>query len=165
MQCWEDALELSPFHTDITRVSVPHEEAAGTFDKIVKNSPLPIVSDIHFRPPMALAALEAGTDKLRINPGNIRDPKLLKRIAQEAVRRKVPIRVGVNAGSLIRNSRPIRGAFRRGTGDQRHPVGSADGGGGRGGHCGLALKANDARWIIDAYKSLRHRMIILSIWG
>lgn len=152
LQCWEDALELSPFHTDITRVSVPHEEAAGTFDKIVKNSPLPIVSDIHFRPPMALAALEAGTDKLRINPGNIRDPKLLKRIAQEAVRRKVPIRVGVNAGSLdpkllaqygehsaealaISATQSVRLMEEEGVED-----------------IVVSLKANDARWIIDAYK-------------
>lgn len=152
LQCWEDACALSPFHCDITRVSVPAEDSAEVFEKIVKNSPLPIVSDIHFRPPMALAALEAGTDKLRINPGNIRDPKLIKKIARESVKRGIPIRVGVNAGSLdkklleqygdhseealaISATQSVRLMEEEGVKD-----------------IVVSLKANDARWIIDAYK-------------
>jgi len=152
IQCWEDACELAPFHCDITRVSVPDEDSAGTFTRIVQNSPIPIVSDIHFRPPMALAALEAGTDKLRINPGNIRDPKLLRRIAREAMDRKTPIRVGVNAGSLDKDlldrygnhsaealalsaSNSVRLMEEEGVTD-----------------IVVSLKANDARWTVDAYR-------------
>lgn len=159
LQCWEDACELAPFHCDITRVSVPDEDSAGTFDRIVKNSPIPIVSDIHFRPPMALAALEAGTDKLRINPGNIRDPKLLKKIAREAVARKTPIRVGVNAGSLDRDLLEKYGDHSAealaisATNSVRliEEEGVSD--------IVVSLKANDARWIIDAYQLYAQRSV------
>jgi (E)-4-hydroxy-3-methylbut-2-enyl-diphosphate synthase len=101
---------------------------------------------------MALAALEAGTDKIRINPGNIRDPKLIKKIARESVARGTPIRVGVNAGSLdkrlleqygdhseealaISATQSVRLMEEEGVKD-----------------IVVSLKANDARWIIDAYK-------------
>lgn len=150
--CWEDAMELRPFHCDITRVSVPNEDSAETFVKIVKNSPLPIVSDIHFRPPMALAALEAGTHKLRINPGNIRDPKLLKKIGSELRERGIPVRVGVNAGSLDRDllaqygnhSAEALAISAANSVRLMEEEGVED--------IVVSLKANDARWIIDAYR-------------
>ncbi|MFH1741441.1 MAG: flavodoxin-dependent (E)-4-hydroxy-3-methylbut-2-enyl-diphosphate synthase [bacterium] len=100
LNAWEDAVRYGPFTCDLTRVSVPDRDAVEPFGEIVAASPLPVVADIHFHAPLALAALEKGCHKLRINPGNIGDPGLVSEIAQEAVRRSVPIRVGVNAGSL-----------------------------------------------------------------
>ncbi|MBZ0256684.1 flavodoxin-dependent (E)-4-hydroxy-3-methylbut-2-enyl-diphosphate synthase [bacterium] len=152
INCWEDAMELQPFHADINRVSVPDEGSAGTFEQIVKNSPIPLVADIHFRPPMALAALEAGTNKLRINPGNIRDPKLLKRIAREAVARNTPIRVGVNAGSLDRNLLEEYGdhSAQALAISAQNSVRLMEEEGVE--NMVVSLKANDARWIIDAYQ-------------
>ncbi|HOE10005.1 MAG TPA: flavodoxin-dependent (E)-4-hydroxy-3-methylbut-2-enyl-diphosphate synthase [bacterium] len=100
LNLWEDALRCGPFRCDITRVSVPDRDSVEPFGEIVAGSPLPVVADIHFHAPLALAAMEKGCHKLRINPGNIGDPGLIREIAQESIRRKIPIRVGVNAGSL-----------------------------------------------------------------
>ncbi len=100
LAAWDDAVQLGPFRCDITRVSVPDVESVRPLGEIVSGSPLPVVADIHFQGELALAALEQGCHKLRINPGNITDRGLLQEIAQEARRRHVPIRVGVNAGSL-----------------------------------------------------------------
>ncbi len=152
LQCWEDACRLGPFRCDITRVSVPGEESAEVFEKIVRNSPIPIVADIHFRPPMAIAALEAGADKLRINPGNIRDKKLLRQIAQKVIDRKVPMRVGVNAGSLDRDllqkygdhSAEALAISAENSVRLMEEEGVTD--------ILVSLKANDARWTIDAYR-------------
>ncbi len=84
----------------IVRVAVPTREAAEAMRSIKRQSRLPIVADIHYDYPLALAALEAGVDALRLNPGNIRDPAKVREIAQRAKEREVPIRIGVNAGSL-----------------------------------------------------------------
>ena len=75
-------------------------EAAEGLAQIVPRSPVPIVADIHHQYRMALAALEAGVHCLRLNPGNIRKPEHIKAVAQEAKDRGVPIRIGVNGGSL-----------------------------------------------------------------
>jgi (E)-4-hydroxy-3-methylbut-2-enyl-diphosphate synthase len=85
---------------DLIRVSIPDEDSAFALREIVKNSPLPIIADIHFDYKLALKSLEAGVAKLRINPGNIGSPENVKIIAKEAKDRSVPIRIGVNAGSL-----------------------------------------------------------------
>lgn len=84
----------------IVRIAVPDMEAACALAKIKKNSPLPIIADIHFDYRLALQALESGVDGLRLNPGNIRDPEHIKKVVLKAKEREVPIRVGVNAGSL-----------------------------------------------------------------
>ncbi len=84
----------------IVRVAVPTREAAAAMHDIKRLSRLPIVADIHYDYPLALAALAAGVDALRLNPGNIRDQSKVKEIAQRAKEREVPIRIGVNAGSL-----------------------------------------------------------------
>src|SRR5205807_7292992 len=84
----------------IVRVAVPTREAAQAMIEIKKGSPLPIIADIHYDYPLALAALDAGVDGLRLNPGNIRDPEKVKEITRRAKEREVPIRIGVNAGSL-----------------------------------------------------------------
>ena len=85
---------------DIVRVAVPDAEAAEALIAIAKDSPLPIVADIHFDHRLALAALRAGVDALRINPGNIGSRAGVERVVKAASARGVPIRIGVNAGSL-----------------------------------------------------------------
>ncbi len=157
LQCWDDACALAPFHCDITRVSVPDEKSAEVFEKIVKNSPIPIVADIHFRPPMAIAALEAGVDKLRINPGNIRDKKLLQKIARKVLDRGIPMRVGVNAGSLDRDLLQQYGEHSAEalavSAEQSVRLMEEEGVE----NIIVSLKANDARWTIDAYRIYAQR--------
>src|SRR5213078_3391620 len=85
---------------DIVRCTCNEEAAAEGLARIVPRSPVPILADIHHQYRMALAALEAGVHGLRLNPGNIRRPEHIKAVAQEAKDRGVPIRIGVNAGSL-----------------------------------------------------------------
>ncbi len=85
---------------DIVRVAVPHWEDAHALTAIAAKSTVPVVADIHFQWKYAMAALEAGVHGLRINPGNIRYQDKVRLIAREAKARGVPIRIGVNAGSL-----------------------------------------------------------------
>ena len=85
---------------DIVRCTCNDQEAAEGLAQIVPRSPVPIVADIHHQYKMALAALEAGVHCLRLNPGNIRRPEHIKLVAQECKDRGVPIRIGVNGGSL-----------------------------------------------------------------
>jgi (E)-4-hydroxy-3-methylbut-2-enyl-diphosphate synthase len=85
---------------DIVRCTCNEEEAAEGLARLIPRSPVPIVADIHFQYRLALAALEAGVHCLRLNPGNIRKAEHIKLVAQEAKDRGVPIRIGVNAGSL-----------------------------------------------------------------
>ena len=85
---------------DIVRCTCNDQGAAEGLAQIVPRSPVPIVADIHFHVEMALAALEAGVHGLRLNPGNLRKPEEIKLVASEARDRGVPIRIGVNAGSL-----------------------------------------------------------------
>jgi (E)-4-hydroxy-3-methylbut-2-enyl-diphosphate synthase len=85
---------------DIVRVAVPHWEDAEALTAIAAKSTVPVVADIHFQWKYAMAALEAGIQGLRINPGNIKYQDKVRLIAREAKARGVPIRIGVNAGSL-----------------------------------------------------------------
>src|SRR5271166_4679301 len=85
---------------DIVRCTCNDPAAAEGLAQIVPRSPVPIIADIHFHHEMALAALEAGVDGLRLNPGNLRKESEIKLVASEAKARGVPIRIGVNAGSL-----------------------------------------------------------------
>jgi (E)-4-hydroxy-3-methylbut-2-enyl-diphosphate synthase len=85
---------------DIVRCTCNEEEAAEGLAQIVPRSPVPIIADIHFQYRLALAAIEAGVQALRLNPGNIRKPEHIKTVAREARDRGLPIRIGVNAGSL-----------------------------------------------------------------
>jgi (E)-4-hydroxy-3-methylbut-2-enyl-diphosphate synthase len=91
---------LAAAGADIVRCTCNEQEAAEGLADIVPRSPVPIVADIHFHHEMALAALEAGVSGLRLNPGNLRKEAEIKQVASEARDRGVPIRVGVNAGSL-----------------------------------------------------------------
>src|SRR6187551_1964143 len=85
---------------DIVRVAVPHWDDAEALVAIAAKSTVPVVADIHFQWKYAMAALEAGIQGLRINPGNIKYHDKVRLIAREAKDRGVPIRIGVNAGSL-----------------------------------------------------------------
>ena len=91
---------LAAAGADIVRCTCNEEAAAEGLARLVPRSPVPIVADIHFQYKLALAALDAGVHCLRLNPGNIRKPEHIKLVAQEAKDRGVPIRIGVNAGSL-----------------------------------------------------------------
>jgi len=91
---------LAAAGADIVRCTCNEQAAAEGLAQIVPRSPVPIVADIHFHVEMALAALEAGVHGLRLNPGNLRKPEEIKLVAREAKDRGVPIRIGVNAGSL-----------------------------------------------------------------
>jgi (E)-4-hydroxy-3-methylbut-2-enyl-diphosphate synthase len=91
---------LAAAGADIVRCTCNEAEAAEGLAQIVPRSPVPIIADIHHQYRMALAALEAGVQGLRLNPGNIRNPEHIKAVARECKDRGVPIRIGVNAGSL-----------------------------------------------------------------
>jgi (E)-4-hydroxy-3-methylbut-2-enyl-diphosphate synthase len=85
---------------DIVRCTCNEQEAAEGLAQIVPRSPIPVIADIHHQYKMALAAIEAGVHGLRLNPGNIRKPEHIKAVASECRDRQLPIRIGVNAGSL-----------------------------------------------------------------
>ena len=91
---------LAAAGADIVRCTCNETEAAEGLAQIVPRSPVPIIADIHHQYKMALAAMEAGVHGLRLNPGNIRKPEHIKAVASEARDRGIPIRIGVNAGSL-----------------------------------------------------------------
>ena len=92
--------ELANNGADIVRVTCNEIEAAESLVNICARSPVPIVADIHFQYKLALAAVEAGVHGLRLNPGNIRNEKQIKEVARECLNANIPIRIGVNAGSL-----------------------------------------------------------------
>ena len=92
--------QLATQGADIVRVAVPHEADALALPVIVAEGGVPIIADIHFSVRLALMALEAGVHGLRVNPGNMRNPKHVKEVADGARERGIPIRIGVNAGSL-----------------------------------------------------------------
>jgi (E)-4-hydroxy-3-methylbut-2-enyl-diphosphate synthase len=85
---------------EIIRVAVPHREDLEALPDIVKNSPIPVVADIHFAPSYAFGSMEAGVHGIRINPGNIGKEEIVRDIVQEAKGKGVAIRIGVNSGSL-----------------------------------------------------------------
>jgi len=95
-QIWD----LEAAGCDIVRVAVPVREAAEQLGVIKKKIRIPLVADIHFNYKLALIALEQGVDGLRLNPGNIGARKYVEEIVKAAAERKIPIRIGVNAGSL-----------------------------------------------------------------
>jgi (E)-4-hydroxy-3-methylbut-2-enyl-diphosphate synthase len=99
----EQIKQLEMAGCDIVRVAVPDKGTAKAIKDIKSAISIPLVADIHFDYKLALASLEAGADKLRINPGNIGSQENVEIVARAAKERGVPIRVGVNAGSIDRN--------------------------------------------------------------
>src|SRR5881392_2136638 len=81
---------------EIVRIAVPNDDAAAAMKEIRKRTDVPLVADIHFHYKLALKALEAGIDKLRINPGNIGHIDRVREVVRAAEAQKVPIRIGVN---------------------------------------------------------------------
>lgn len=96
----EQIKKLADAGCEIIRCTVPSMDAAAAFQEIKKNITIPLVADIHFDYRLAIAAMENGADKIRINPGNIGSVEKLKAVVAVAKERSIPIRVGVNSGSL-----------------------------------------------------------------
>ena len=95
--------QIKALHTagcQIARLAVPNMQAASTFAEICKESPLPLVADIHFDYKLAIAAAEGGASKIRINPGNIGGEDRVEAVVAVCKEKKIPIRIGVNGGSL-----------------------------------------------------------------
>ena len=92
--------ELENAGCEIVRLAIPDMEAAGTLKKLRSKTNMPIVADIHFDYKLALAAIDSGADKVRINPGNIGSIERVRAVVNEAKMAHIPIRVGVNSGSL-----------------------------------------------------------------
>jgi len=98
----EQILKLEEAGCQIIRVAILDMEDARAVKQIKKQIHIPLVSDIHFNPDFALEAIRSGTDKIRLNPGNIEDEAKIREIVELCRERKVPIRIGINAGSLNR---------------------------------------------------------------
>ena len=96
----EQINRLAEAGCDIVRCAVPDMTAAEGLKTIVAESPIPVIADIHFDYKLALAAIEAGVDGLRLNPGNIGGNDRVAAVVEAAKKRNIPIRIGVNAGSL-----------------------------------------------------------------
>jgi (E)-4-hydroxy-3-methylbut-2-enyl-diphosphate synthase len=96
----EQIKELERCGCEIIRVAVPDNEAAEAIARIKKKISIPLIADIHFDYRLALAAMKSGADGLRLNPGNVRDREQIKQVVKAARDRQIPIRIGVNFGSL-----------------------------------------------------------------
>lgn len=94
---------------ELVRVAVPDEESAAALGPIKKESPLPVIADVHFDYRLAILAIREGADKVRINPGNIGGEENLRKVLEYAAERDIPLRVGVNAGSISREIRKRHG--------------------------------------------------------
>src|SRR5689334_24919441 len=85
---------------DLVRVAVPRDKDVEALKTIVRESPIPVIADIHFNHTLALKAIDAGADCIRLNPGNIGGPEKVAQVAEKATAKNVPMRIGVNSGSL-----------------------------------------------------------------
>ena len=101
----EQIARLVDAGVDIVRVAVPDKQAAAAVPELVKNTPVPLVADIHFDYRLALAALDGGIHALRLNPGNIEKEEYVRQVVAKAKEREVPIRIGVNFGSIPKISK------------------------------------------------------------
>ena len=110
--CLDQLLSCAALGCDIFRMTVPDLEAAKVIGEVKKGSPIPIVADIHFDYKCALAAIEAGTDALRLNPGNIGSRDRVQAVARAAKAKGVPIRIGVNGGSLEKDETLVSSALK-----------------------------------------------------
>ncbi len=101
----EQIARLVDAGVDIVRVAVPDRQAAAAVPELVRQTPVPLVADIHFDYRLALAALDGGIHALRLNPGNIEKPEYVRQVVAKAKERDVPIRIGVNFGSIPKISK------------------------------------------------------------
>jgi (E)-4-hydroxy-3-methylbut-2-enyl-diphosphate synthase len=143
---------LEDMGCEIVRVAVPDMDAARRLGKIKKAIRIPLVADIHFDHSLALEAVNQGVDKLRINPGNIGSPEKVEAVVAAAKRAKIPIRIGVNAGSL----KAVRGVHDSGSRAKKLADSALE-------HCkilerlnffdiAVSLKASDVATTVEAYK-------------
>ena len=110
--CLDQLLSCAALGCDVFRMTVPDLDAAKVLGEVKKGSPIQIVADIHFDYKCALAAIEAGTDALRLNPGNIGSRDRVQAVAREAKAKGVPIRIGVNGGSLEKGETLVSSALK-----------------------------------------------------
>lgn len=141
---------------EIVRVAVPDEQAAGMLGEIKRQIHLPLVADVHYDHRLALAALAQGVDKLRVNPGNIGARWKVEEVARAARERGVPIRIGVNAGSLEKDVESTYGRTARALvesalrqADVLERVGFSD--------IVLSVKASDVLTTVEAYREAADR--------
>ena len=149
----EQIYALASSGAEIVRCTCNEVEAAEGLARIVPRSPVPIVADVHFQYRLALAALDAGVACLRLNPGNIRKEQHIKAVASEARDRSVPIRIGVNAGSLDPDIEEKYGMTAAALVESAkrelnyfEDVGFED--------VKISVKASDVRLMVDAYRLL-----------
>ncbi len=148
--------ELEDYDCELVRVAVPDAEAAQAISTIKRGISIPLIADIHFDYRLALMSLEAGADGLRLNPGNIGDPEKVTAVVKSARERNVPIRIGVNAGSLPKLSNTnltiaqqmVEAALR-----QIHLLESLDFN-----LIKVSLKAFDVPTTIEAYQSIAQKI-------
>lgn len=135
----------------LVRLAVPDMEAAKALGEIKKASPVPVCADIHFDYKLALEAIRQGVDKLRINPGNIGGPERVRPVVEAARERGVPIRIGVNAGSLEKRVLEAYGRTPRGmVASAMHHVRLLEDLGFR--DIVISLKASDVPTTVEAYR-------------
>jgi len=146
--------QLAAEGCEIVRLAVPDAEAAAALSSIKSRSPLPVVADIHFDHRLALLSLEAGVDKLRINPGNIGSRERTRIVAREAGARGIPIRIGANVGSLSKAALrkfggPCAGALVESALEDVRVLEDLD-------FCDIVIsvKASDVPMMIEAYTAL-----------
>jgi (E)-4-hydroxy-3-methylbut-2-enyl-diphosphate synthase len=96
----EQILKVADAGADIVRVAVPRDDDVEALKTIVKRSPIPVIADIHFNHTLALKAIDAGAHCIRLNPGNIGGPEKVAEVVERATAKSVPMRIGVNSGSL-----------------------------------------------------------------
>src|SRR5438552_15052937 len=99
--CVAEIQKLAAAGADLVRVAVPEKKDTAALKEILPRVPVPIVADVHFHFQRALEAIEAGVHKIRLNPGNISDRGQVRDVIQACKARKIPIRVGVNEGSIV----------------------------------------------------------------
>ena len=124
----EQIREVAEAGSDLVRVAVPREVDVEALKTIVGESPIPVIADIHFNYTLALKAIDAGAHCIRLNPGNIGGPDKVAQVAQKATAAGVPMRIGVNSGSLPKHLHELeRDEPGRGAGPGRGRVRRADG--------------------------------------
>ncbi len=151
-------LRLEEAGCEIVRVTVPSEKAASSLSSIKRKIHIPLVADIHFDYRLALKAIESGVDKIRINPGNIGERRRVEAVLSAARERGIPIRIGVNSGSLERDliekydgitaDGLVESALRHVAICEEHHFDSII----------LSLKASDVGMMIEAYRKISERV-------
>ncbi len=156
MSTIEQIKELEDCGCELVRVAVPDIEAAQAIPAIKNGISIPLIADVHFDYRLALMSLEAGIDGLRLNPGNIGDPEKVTTIVRAAKERNVPIRIGVNAGSLPKTANPrltIAQQMVEAALGQIHLLESLDFG-----LIKVSLKAFDVPTTIEAYQDIAQKI-------